>query len=534
MEVVAIIPARINTKRVPNKLLRIIGKHPLIYYTIRNAQLSKYITRIIVSTDSDKIAIIAKQMDVECIMRDPAICNDDVALDIVVYEAVKNINCDYVVTLQPTSPLLKVKTLDQAIEKCVRNQKDAMISVINKPHLAWERNELGIIPQYRQRLNSQFLPPYYIETGAFFISKKSVITKDSRLGQVNDIYEISKEEAISVCEMPDLALVNMMLNTKKVAFFVNGNNTRGMGHIYRVLELADEFYIKPDIYFDINQTDIASFGDTYYQLIGINGWDEFYEKLRENDYDVLINDILSTDPEYMKGVRECNRNMKVINFEDEGKGAAYADLVINALLSEVHGAKYCCGEQYYIVPKTFLYYEPVKIQKNVKRVLISFGGADPSGYTLKLIRLIQENKNFYSNYEFVVVVGRANKDKDEILKYNQFENFSVYYDVDNMPDIMVRCDIAVTSRGRTGLELAVLGIPAISIAQNSQEETHDFMSEKNGFLYLGYCPKDDVLISAFNRLLESHMEERKDMQNKMLKSDLRGGRDRVMHLIKSV
>ena len=45
-----------------------------------------------------------------------------------------------------------------------------------------------------------------------------------------------------------------------MAIYVNGNNKRGVGHIYRALEIADEFYVKPDIYYDINQTDPLIFG----------------------------------------------------------------------------------------------------------------------------------------------------------------------------------------------------------------------------------------------------------------------------------
>lgn len=49
------------------------------------------------------------------------------------------------------------------------------------------------------------------------------------------------------------------MEQKSVAIYVNGNNKRGLGHIYRALELADEFYVKPDIYYDINQTDQVCF-----------------------------------------------------------------------------------------------------------------------------------------------------------------------------------------------------------------------------------------------------------------------------------
>ena len=62
MNIVAIIPARAGSKAIPNKNIRSINGHPMIYYAINNAIQSKYITDIIVSTDSEEVRIIANQM----------------------------------------------------------------------------------------------------------------------------------------------------------------------------------------------------------------------------------------------------------------------------------------------------------------------------------------------------------------------------------------------------------------------------------------------------------------------------------------
>ena len=62
MKILAVIPARAGSKGIPNKNIRIIGGHPLIYYSIKNALDSKYITDVIISTDSPEVRIIATQM----------------------------------------------------------------------------------------------------------------------------------------------------------------------------------------------------------------------------------------------------------------------------------------------------------------------------------------------------------------------------------------------------------------------------------------------------------------------------------------
>lgn len=139
MKVLAVIPARAGSKGIPNKNIRLIGGQPLVYYAIRNALNSKYITDIVVSTDSWEVQIIAKQMGVNCIWRQSELCGDDVTLDAVIADAVpKNKKWDYIVTMQPTSPTLSVNTLDNAIKYIIEKNIDTLISVVNDPHLAWK------------------------------------------------------------------------------------------------------------------------------------------------------------------------------------------------------------------------------------------------------------------------------------------------------------------------------------------------------------------------------------------------------------
>jgi LmbE family N-acetylglucosaminyl deacetylase len=62
-----------------------------------------------------------------------------------------------------------------------------------------------------------------------------------------------------------------------------------------------------------------------------------------------------------------------------------------------------------------------------------------------------------------------------------------------MPELMTSCDVGVTSRGRTGYELALLGIPTIAMAQNKREEKHGFVCNENGFTYIGLNPADEII-----------------------------------------
>ena len=533
MKILAVIPARAGSKGIPNKNIRIIGKYPLVYYSIKNAINSSMITDIIVTTDSSEVKIIAKQMGVSVHWRDKSLSGDEVTLDAVIADAIpSDRKWDYIVTMQPTSPTLRVETLDEAITYAINNNLDTLISAINSPHLSWGVKDGKKVPNYSKRLNRQYLPPCYMETGAFVISRASVVDEHTRIGQNVDVFEIPENEAQDVDTFDDLLCVAATLNKKKVAIYVNGNNNRGIGHIYRALELADEFYSKPDIFYDLNQTDPSVFGRTTHNLICVNGITDLFERCKKNQYDIFINDILTTSIDYMIGLRSVLPNAKIINFEDDGEGILKADLVFNALYSEADLPQVKAGEQFYISGKTFMFYEPIKIKENVERVFVSFGGADPMCYSDRILEMICKPE--YCDYRFTVVLGRAKKNVGDLLKYNEYGNIEVLYDVSNMPELMTSCDFGITSRGRTGYELAILGIPTIAMAQNKREEKHGFVCNENGFTYIGLDPDDEIIESNLRMYLKSSRKIRQNFQNKLLSHDLRGGRKRVMSIINSL
>ena len=220
---------------------------------------------------------------------------------------------------------------------------------------------------------------------------------------------------------------------------------------------------------------------------------------------------------------------RIVNFEDDGEGIIKADLVFNALYKDDELPQVHAGEKYYIPSKTFMFYEPIKIKEHVKKVFISFGGADPQNYSDRLLEMIVKPE--YKDYEFVVVLGRAKKNVDALLEYNRYPNIEVLFDVANMPEIMTSCDVGITSRGRTGYELAILGIPAIAMAQNHREEKHGFVCNENGFTYIGLNPPDEIIESNLRMYLGMKKESREHFQEMLLSHDLRGGRKRVMSLI---
>ena len=267
-------------------------------------------------------------------------------------------------------------------------------------------------------------------------------------------------------------------------------------------------------------------------MIPVNGISELFDRCKEKQYTIFINDILTTSIDYMIGLKTVLPDAKIVNFEDDGEGILKADLVFNALYHDEAMSQIRAGEKYYICGKLFMFYDPIEIKNDVERVFISFGGADPQNYSDRLLSIV--SKPEYSKYHFVVVLGRAKHNVDELLGYNKYPNIEVLYDVSNMPELMSSCDIAVTSRGRTGYELALLGVPSIAMAQNHREEKHGFVCNENGFTYIGLNPNDEIIESTLKMYLSFSKEARQRFQNQLLEHDLRNGRKRVVGIINNL
>ena len=532
MRILAVITACEGSELLPNKNMRLINGKPMIYYVINNAKKSKYITEVIVTTNSNEIISISKQMKVMTHLRSRTLCNCSVSVDEVVFDVFKVLNIDdydYVVTMQSISPALNVESLDDAIEKIVQKQCDTVISVTNRSHFYWEIKYNEAHPVQSERKNRHQLPAFYMETGGFFVSTSENIKHGRRIGDKVELYELNDDEAIDVYTFGDLKQVESIMSRSLTAFYVNGNSEIGLGHISRVLQIADELFSKPDIYFDENQTDIGTFGETCHNLISVNGESDFLSHVSQKNYDTVINDILSTDMEYMKQLRKIVPRAKIVNFEDDGEGASYADVVINALYESKSTNKFKNGYRYYILPKSFLVYEPIKIHKFVKNIVATFGGADPQGYTDKLLEIAVREK--YRGLHFYVIIGVAKYNANQLKKYEQYDNITILYNIDYMAEIMNKADLAITSRGRTCYELASLGVPTISIAQNKRELKHKYICADNGFFCLGINATKDEIQKKIDDFLNMPYENKIDIQKLLLKNDLRNGRARVIELL---
>lgn len=545
VNILAIIPARGGSKGIPRKNVLLLSGQPLISYAIQNAKSSRFQMDVAVSTDDQEITNVSNQFGAEVIRRNKKLASDEVTLDPVIFDAVQQMEgktgktYDYVITLQPTSPLLSADTLDSAIQKMLNDETiDTLISAVNDPHLSWTTKEVKgvvtVLPNYEARLNRQYLPKNFVETGAFVITKRHFVKPDTRFGKNISVYEVPASESTDIDTKQDWWVAEKQLSKKNILIRVEGYSEIGLGHVYRGLSLAYSLMDHNVTFVTSSKSDLAikKLEDSFIKYEVIQEEHQLKEIIAKYDVDIVINDILNTSISYMEYLSQFS--VRVVNFEDVGPGSALADAVINDLYAPQNtDSKYYWGSKYYLLRDEFLISKPSEFNEEVNNVFVIFGGVDPSNLTQKVLAAF-EQINTNEDVEFTVVVGPgyAEFEKIQDIAENSALNISVFKDVNNMAEMMKRSDIAISSQGRTMLELASMNVPTILMAQNERELTHEFGYLSNGFINLGLGEAiDSSSIALTLEWLMNTPQIRRQMHNQMQKKDLRNGFKRVKSII---
>ena len=538
-KILVVIPARGGTKRIPRKNIRLLSDKPLISYAIDLAKSSDYVDDVVVSTEDSEIGLIADKFGASVIHRSKDLAGDRIPLDPVIFDATVQKEkqafdeYDIVITIQPTSPFLKLKTLNQAIEKFEDFNIDTVISVVDDRHLNWGYNESEnrYYPLFNERLNSQYLPKNFRETGGIFATRRNFITANSRLGNNVDLIELSGEEGIDIDTYEDWHVAEHYLNRKKIAIIVNAYDKIGNGHIYRCISVASKL-LGDDILFLVDKnhqvgSDILSGFD--FPFKEYDGVDDLFDKLKSFNPQIVINDVLDTTKEYIN--RQKNEGYFVINFEDLGPGSDDANLVFDALYE--HDGSFgniFTGYRYYVLRDEFYFQPPKIIYPEVNSILLAFGGTDHNNLTEKVLTAVLDS-GFPGRIDVIPGLGYPNKE-ELIEKYEIYPNVQIYTNVKNMSDFMLKADIAFTSAGRTMYEICSIGTPCICICQNGREQTHSFGSSKNGFINMGLgetLSSEDVKKQF--EIVWGDFELRKNMSNLMKNIDLKHGFENMWAIV---
>jgi CMP-N,N'-diacetyllegionaminic acid synthase len=221
--ILALITARGASKRVPGKNLVDIGGKPLIAWTVEAAQKSKYIDRVILSSDATDIIDVAEEFGCEVPFRRPVeLATDTTSSAEVIIHALDNIEeeYDYLVLLQPTSPFRIAEDIDDCLEVCIKRNAPSAVSLnlSDKPP-AWmytldtDGGIQAVTNEGSEATRKQDIPDVYVLNGAVFVSSIEHFRKaKSFLGPETLGLPMPAERSIDIDTSFDVSLARALIS----------------------------------------------------------------------------------------------------------------------------------------------------------------------------------------------------------------------------------------------------------------------------------------------------------------------------------
>jgi len=217
-KILAIIPARKGSKGVKEKNIRLVKNKPLIKWTLELAGSINFFDKVVVSSDCKKIKKITEKYKIDFIDRPKIISSstaktDDVLIHTIDYLERKELYFDYIVTLEPTSPLRKKETVVKSIKKAVNKKLDSLISIKVNQELIGELINDKFIPLVNQKSRRrQERKSYFSETGVSYITNVNFLKKKKKMISKRTGYLIvDSKESIDINDEIDLKLANLLI-----------------------------------------------------------------------------------------------------------------------------------------------------------------------------------------------------------------------------------------------------------------------------------------------------------------------------------
>lgn len=223
MKILAVIPARSGSKTLPHKNIKLLNGKPLLAYSIEHATQSKYDMRIVVSTDSNEYAKIAREWGAEVPFLRPSSISQDNSTDLECMQhcirelkKIDGYEADIVVHLRPTQPQRKVKDLDKALDMFIQSYDDydslrSVVPVEKTPYKMYTIDGIELKPLFQEvngikepyNVGRQQLPQTYLHNGYIDVIKSFVIHRGSMTGSRIMCYIMQPNDTIDIDTQSD-------------------------------------------------------------------------------------------------------------------------------------------------------------------------------------------------------------------------------------------------------------------------------------------------------------------------------------------
>jgi spore coat polysaccharide biosynthesis predicted glycosyltransferase SpsG/CMP-N-acetylneuraminic acid synthetase len=485
LRVVAIVPARGGTDPVPYLNIKRLGDGPLLAHTLAAARGSAYVDRVVVSTDDERVAAVARAHGGEVpFLRPRELAADRPSLMPVVAHAVHALEeagerIDVVVVLQATTPFRDASAVDAAIERLLAGGFDTVVSVTEDRTLNWRAEQGVLVPLFAREGRREEQVPIYKENGAVVALRRAVVESPVRFGDKVGWLVLDKRAGFTVHDLEDFWMAERLLRQPRVLFRVDGSASVGMGHVFRSLAIAEALRAlsRADIAFlmSADHTEglvTVSRAGYAVRVVGDRKQETWLEHIRDFAPAILINDMPAVDRAYLTALSHLGATTVnlVDTIDDLETTEHYAQVIVSVMNQDRETPEGFYGGPAYAILREHFRGRAKEVRDEPRLVLLSFGGSDPQGLTLKAARALQ---SLEASVEVVAVAGPAFSFRRE------FEALSaalprrvplINEAGGHIAELMLEADVMVGSGGMSVYEIAALGTPGIILGQNARED----------------------------------------------------------------
>lgn len=507
-----IVPARGGSTGIPRKCVRMLGDQPLLWWTLDTLE---GLGRIIVATDDDEVAMLARRWGAE-VFRDTVPPSNDRTLDHVVWGVVRVHGADHaiVATVQPTSPFLERKTILQCLLMASRSMSAMTVAQTGGVEFADITNPT-LVTEWATRQQSD----RWRLTGGCVASPRQWIGLHRRWGEPLHLIPVMGAEAIDLDSRDDWAAAEAHLKTLRVAYRVDGGGELGLGHVYRAATLLGKaLHVEGTLFMDAKR---YPEGVSLARKLGLT----IYEAGSEiaEPYDVLVSENRPVVTEEIKAWQRGGGTFVCI--EDRSEDGLAADLCFNDLDGPpMDGPTEFRGPKYAVIRDEFL---SVRRADRPDTIVVTFGGTDPGDLTRMTLGALES----LPPHPVVVIVGPGYprtrelplRSKHQIQMVQSPMLLSPYFE---------RAKLAITSCGRTVYELVACQVPTLALPQNPHELRHASLSYDCGVWSVPQMAKE-LSLGAITETIKQCLLPAWQMRavDRMSQVDVRHGAERFWALV---
>lgn len=520
LRVVAVVPARGGTDRVPYLNIKRLGDQPLLAHTLEAAREATCLDRVVVSTDDPRVAEVARAAGAEApFLRPRELAGDIPSLKPVIAHAVGELEragarVDVVVVLQVTAPFRGAAAIDAAVERLLAGDDDAVVSVTEDRTLSWRARDGLLLPLFEKEGRRDEQVPVYRENGAVVAMRRRVLDGPSRFGERVGYLVLDKREGFTVHDLDDFWMAERLLRQPRILFRVDGGATIGMGHVYRSLAIADALRSssRAEIAFLMTAEHgegirVASREGYSVRVSGDARLETYLEHVRDFSPAILINDLPVVEERYLRALAHVGATTVnlVDTLDDLERAGHYAQVIVSVMNEDRATPEGFYGGPGYAILRSHFQGREKEIRQAPRLVLLTFGGSDPQALTLRAARALQ---GLPPEVELLAVAGPAFSYRGELeqLCASLARKVPLINEAGgHIADLMLEADVVVCSGGMSVYEVAALGTPAVVLGQNAREDARMRAFARHGtveYLGLGTEVGEDALRRAVLALLQ--------------------------------